>query len=81
MDPKEFWKSKTFWFNVLSLVVLIANGFGFVNFANDPRLAEYAAAIITIVNVILRLVTSQPLSLTRVKPITFGALKDGAPKR
>ncbi len=75
MDLKEFWKSKTFWFNVLSLVVLIANGFGFVNFAADPKLAEYAAAFITIANVILRFMTSQPLSLR--KPVTFGELKSG----
>ncbi len=75
MDLKEFWKSKTFWFNVLSFALLVVNGFGFGSFNADPRLAEYAAAAITIINVILRFMTSQPLSLR--KPVTFGELKSG----
>jgi hypothetical protein len=71
--PKEFWKSKTLWFNVLAFAFLVANGFGFADFVHDPQLAEYAAAVITIVNLLLRMATT--------KPITFGSLKNGAPKR
>jgi hypothetical protein len=61
MPPKDFWKSKTFWFNVLALLVLVANGFGFADFQADPLLSTYAAVIITLINVILRFVTKQPI--------------------
>ncbi len=67
MDVKEFWKSKTFWFNALALLVLIAQGFGFADFANDPRLADYAAMVITAINIVLRFVTAQPVGLTAKK--------------
>jgi hypothetical protein len=78
-DIKWFLKSKTFWFNVLSLVVYVAGAFGFAGFSPDSKLAEYGAVLVTIINVILRFVTVQPVSLS--KPITFGALKAGAPKK
>ena len=60
--PKQFWKSKTLWFNALVLVVLIACGFGFADFEADPNLEAYAAMTITFVNLILRLTTRVPLA-------------------
>jgi hypothetical protein len=73
MPPKDFWKSKTFWFNVLALLVLVANGFGFADFQADPQLAGYAALVITIINLLLRFATNQG--------VTFQALKAGPPRR
>ncbi len=67
MDVKEFWKSKTFWFNVLALVVLIAQGFGFAGFTPDAKMADYAAMVITAINIVLRFVTAQPVGLTAKK--------------
>jgi uncharacterized membrane protein len=65
MNPKEFWKSKTFWFNVIAFVVVVANAFGFVGFAPDPQLSEYAGVVITLINLVLRFATSQPVVLKK----------------
>jgi hypothetical protein len=63
MDPKSLISSLTVWFNVLAFIVAVAQGFGFVNFSPDPRIGEYAAAAITIVNVLLRVFkTKQPIA-------------------
>ena len=63
MVGKEFWKSKTFWFNVLALVVIVTEAFGYVDFVPSEDTAEYAAAVITVINVILRFVTKEPLKI------------------
>ncbi len=79
MDPKWILSSKVFWFNVLALVLIIAQAFGFAEFAPDPKLAEYGAVAVTIINLILRFVTAQPVSLARPgKSITFDDVKKRA---
>jgi hypothetical protein len=67
LDVKKFYLSKTLWFNVLALLVMIANGFGYADFKGDAHLTEYAFVIVTLLNVGLRLATS--------KGITFGQVK------
>lgn len=57
MDVKSILKSKTFWFNLIALVVIVANGFGFSEFQADPNLDSYALVIITVVNIVLRVMT------------------------
>lgn len=66
MVGKEFWKSKTLYFNVLALVMLIAEAFGYIDFVPSEHTAEYAAAVITIINVILRFVTKEPIKILPV---------------
>lgn len=60
METKPFYQSKTLVFNVLAILVLIANRFGFVDFQLD---SEYAAMVLAILNGILRLTTTKPVSL------------------
>jgi hypothetical protein len=59
---KEFWKSRTLWFNVLAVIVFVASQFGFADFQPD---ADLLAIIAAIVNLLLRLLTRQPLALRR----------------
>lgn len=59
---KSIFASKTFWFNALAVVVLIANSyFGFSNFELDEI---FAGEVLAVVNILLRLITSKGVSLT-----------------
>ena len=58
---KDWYKSRTLWFNVISILLVIV-----AELAQLPDLAAYApyfAAAVTIGNVILRTLTTQPLRL------------------
>jgi len=59
-EVKPFWKSKTIWFNVLAVIVVIAGIVGFDEFTPDPQLLSLAAVI---GNIILRFATGQPIVL------------------
>jgi len=61
MEAKSFLRSKTFWFNVLALVMLVATGFGYGEFQADPAITQYGAVVITVINLILRFATRQPV--------------------
>ena len=61
MEAKEFWKSKVFWFNVLGLIVLVANAFGFAQFTPDTEINDLAMFIILGVNLSLRFITKVPV--------------------
>ena len=64
--PKEWWKSKVFWFNVLAIVVLVASAFGFGEFEPDPQWVEVGGVLVSVINLLLRLfVTKQPLASAR----------------
>jgi membrane protein YdbS with pleckstrin-like domain len=60
-EAKPFWKSKTFWFNVLALLLTVASAFGYQDFKPDPWVQDLATVIIIVVNLILRFVTSTPV--------------------
>ncbi len=62
-QAKFILKSKTFWFNIIALGVLVAGSFGFNEIETDPNLETYALVIVTVVNLLLRLVTKQPVKI------------------
>lgn len=64
VNTKSIWLSKTFWFNALALVILVANAFGFAEFMRDPAVDQYALIIITLVNIGLRMLTKRPVKVT-----------------
>ena len=56
-NKKPFWKSKTFWANIIAVVALIfQTQFGFVI---SP---EEQVAILGVINLILRAVTKEPIT-------------------
>lgn len=60
---KPIWKSKTLWVNILTLAVLIGGVL-----SSNPQygeLAKWAALGLPIVNVLLRFVTNQPVTMKR----------------
>lgn len=60
---KPFYKSKVFWFSILSGVVAIAGLFGFANFEPSAETAQLIAIVVAIVNIVLRFLTKQPVGL------------------
>ncbi len=63
MDAKEFWKSKTFYFFAVLLIVSVAGVFGFGDFEPTVEQLEIVGAVVAIVGIILRAVTKEPVKL------------------
>jgi hypothetical protein len=64
MEGKKWYRSKTIWFNaVLAAAVAFATGIG------HPIPEEVVAAIVTLGNIILRLITTAPI----VKDLSTGS--------
>ena len=66
-EVKSLFASKTFWTNVIAMVI---GGFAITGHALPPEIAspeaqaETLTVITGLVNVVLRLITSQPVSIT-----------------
>ena len=60
MTTKPIWKSKTFWFNALSLVAYLL-AWPEINKFLSPVIV---GSILAIVNIVLRLITDQGVTLT-----------------
>jgi hypothetical protein len=61
-NAKPFYQSKTLVFNAVAVVVFVATAFGFADFAPDAELMALAAAVL---NIVLRFVTSKPVSVAK----------------
>ncbi len=59
---KALLQSKTFWFNLLAIIVAIASFFGFGEFNPDPKVSEGIATATAIINILLRMKTNQPIN-------------------
>ena len=58
MDKKAWWRSKTLWVNVIAGAAFLAN----IRWGFDMDLGTQGA-ILAVVNLVLRLVTKEPLGL------------------
>lgn len=62
-DSKPFWASKTLWVNAVALIAAVTGAFG-LDLGLDPETqTTIVAAVMAIVNVVLRIVTKGPVSL------------------
>ena len=60
---KNFWKSKTFYFGLLSIVIGVAGLFGFGDFVPGSDVIEWAEIINGLIVIGLRVITKVPLKL------------------
>lgn len=60
MDTKPIWQSKTVWLNAIALALSVVWPSGAAMVQSNP---EASMLVVTVLNVILRLVTKQPVSL------------------
>ena len=60
---KDFWKSKTFWFGVLWVIVGVAGLFGYADYVPDSDVEQIAEIVNGIIIIVLRFLTSQGVAL------------------
>jgi hypothetical protein len=59
MLDKKWYVSKTFWFNVVALILVVVASFGYGDFDPDPKIYEYGGMLVTLINIGLRFVTKK----------------------
>jgi membrane protein YdbS with pleckstrin-like domain len=57
---KKWYQSKTLWFNLLALVAAVAANYGYTG-ELSPEWEVFAPVIVVVVNLVLRLVTKEPI--------------------
>lgn len=60
MDPKPIWQSKTFWANLITVAIAVTTAIGGL----IPESAAVVATIVGVLNIALRVLTTQPVTLT-----------------
>jgi GH25 family lysozyme M1 (1,4-beta-N-acetylmuramidase) len=61
--PKKAWTSKTIIFFILSILVAVAGYFGFADFQLSGDQAEILTIIVSVIGIILRFITKEPVEL------------------
>lgn len=63
MNGKKWYLSKTFYFNILALIVAVAGAFGFAEHQVGTEWTQAIGIVVTIVNLVLRLwFTKEPVT-------------------
>lgn len=63
MTTKSWYQSKTIWFNALTILVAVAAYFGWTPDQNvTSQVSGFLVAIAPLANIVLRLVTKEPIS-------------------
>ena len=60
MTIKSWYLSKTLWFNILALLVMVASSFGYTG-ELPADWAVFAPMLVVVINLILRFFTKQPI--------------------
>lgn len=61
---KPWYKSKTFWFNIVSIAIAIATLIADPTLAASPQIVSGAVGVVTIGNLVLRLLTDTAIEGT-----------------
>ncbi|HOR01558.1 MAG TPA: hypothetical protein PLJ35_22315 [Anaerolineae bacterium] len=65
MEGKHPLLSKTLWFNVLALVLVVARHYGYAEFVPSSLVGPLGVVAVAAVDIVLRLITRRPISLRR----------------
>uniref|UniRef100_A0A6M3XEU6 Holin n=1 Tax=viral metagenome TaxID=1070528 RepID=A0A6M3XEU6_9ZZZZ len=64
MNSKPWYTSKTLWFNVLAFIAAVVASFGYSG-QLPAEWEQYVGVAVALANILLRLVTKQPVTLRR----------------
>jgi len=60
-ETKKIYQSKTFWVNLIAIVGIVLNSLYGIEIDAELQ-ATFATAILGVINIILRLITKQPIA-------------------
>jgi len=65
MPPKPFYTSKTFWLNIISLLLVVLAELAREQYGLSESWLGLVALLTPVLNVVLRFLTTQPIALTK----------------